>query len=63
MQIFKTYSVIPWSHVEVISVGRVLNGLTFGGSWNQEVLALQLLVHIGKVATGPDAESLNTEVV
>lgn len=63
MQILKTYSAIPWSHIEAISVGRVLKGLTFGGSWSQEVFGLHLLVHVETVATALDAESLNTGMI
>lgn len=63
MQILKTYSVIPWSHVEAVSIEGVLKGLTFGGSRSQDALGLHLSVHIEIAATSLDAERLNTGAV
>lgn len=60
MQRSKTYSVIPWSRVEIISIGRFLRSPTFGGSWSQDEVGF-CLVHMEAAATALDAVRLNTE--
>lgn len=59
MQISKTYSVGPRSHLQAINVGRILKVPTFGGSWSQDVVGLHLWVHTEVAATALEAERLN----
>lgn len=62
MQISKTCSVIPWSHVEEFGMGRIVKVPTFAESWSQDVFGVYLFVYeyIEAAAPAVDAERLNT---